>query len=772
MAGEFLQLLASMERQKKAEVDADVKLALAINLQDRKEQSQSQERALTRKHQANIYLLNSSINQQKELKSDLSKAESDAEDLGISISEQSSLKSEDQSEAGKSILDLTFENKIEEIDFIKLADAGVGEKINAISEQNEQYEDRIETISQHMREYDAVEDTFKEFSKNLDVSGDWMVSEREMASFMALNKKDYQDTVERFGGDEAEVQRRLKSYFGQYREEELKVLNDILTIKASELNVREQQINLGLLPAPAAKTAEVMLETIDKNVKEFNSVMTMMGASYSPAQIEADPILAHFKGSTVPIAGNQAAADVHMDKIESRMSSVLRILNKNEGLFGDDKPSARFVNDKVALALWYSGEIVDMDLWMKNNPEYKSSKPDFKDKDGNKYMFTPDEDTKVKYALQRINKIELDKFSMRNPENVINGAIAFFKEYSKAHEMYSVIEDQNKLLKATTGMVSNPATGGYNLGARKDKFGREVFDSEVEQEEADEIEALKLFSKKNNMSIEAIQQNAKQSGFNRDISGYMEDYEKKSLKSTFNMSDSQLKNIYNESGIEGDGIPASERAVDIIKRLEIIDKSKSGTVKDWLSAVDFDGDDQLKKERLDLYNNRDYMGEEWEMLHEEGATLIDELIDIRDVAARLGQSGLWDYYLEGQITEDKIMGKRKIYTDEAMSIFNPRQLDPTQERGLVGGAIRQAPFIGRLFSPIEEEDIILKGQTGKGYKDRYKHRSQLEIALEQINKNEALSGGADPSWFETANENSLYENVELQLMDEIIVTPQ
>ena len=423
-----------------------------------------------------------------------------------------------------------------------------------------------------------------------------------------------------------------------------------------------------------------------------------------------------------------------MEKLESRMSSVLRILNKNEGLFGDDKPSARFVNDKVALALWYSGEIVDMDLWMKNNPEYKSSKPDFKDKDGNKYMFTLDEDTKIKYALQRINKIELGspsfnpfKFSMRNPENVINGAIAFFKEYSKAHEMYAVIEDQNKLLKATTGMVSNPATGGYNLGARKDKFGREVFDSEVEQEEADEIEALKLFSKNNNMSIEAIQQNAKQSGFNRDISGYMEDYEKKSLKSTFNMSNSQLKNIYNESGIEGDGIPASERAVDIIKRLEIIDKSKSGTVKDWLSAVDFDGDDQLKKERLDLYNNRDYMGEEWEMLHEEGATLIDELTEIRDVAASLGESGLWDYYLQGT---------------------------------------------GRREESIRGIDKVSEYRIMEGIGKKYKHRSQLEIALEQINKNEALSGGADPSWFETANENSLYENVELQLMDEIIVTPQ
>ena len=67
MAGEFLQLLASLERQKKAEVDADMKLAVATNLETRREEASSQERSLARKHQANMYLLNSELQEQKVL---------------------------------------------------------------------------------------------------------------------------------------------------------------------------------------------------------------------------------------------------------------------------------------------------------------------------------------------------------------------------------------------------------------------------------------------------------------------------------------------------------------------------------------------------------------------------------------------------------------------------------------------------------------------------------------------------------------------------------
>ena len=65
--GEFLHLLASLERQKKAEVDADMKLAVASSLETRREEARSQERSLARRHQANMHLLSSSLQEQKGL---------------------------------------------------------------------------------------------------------------------------------------------------------------------------------------------------------------------------------------------------------------------------------------------------------------------------------------------------------------------------------------------------------------------------------------------------------------------------------------------------------------------------------------------------------------------------------------------------------------------------------------------------------------------------------------------------------------------------------
>ena len=92
--GEFLQLLASLERQKKAEVDADMKLALATNLETRREEARAHETALARKHQANMYLLNSALQDQRALEKEVKVLETGLEGLGISIQEQSQLKAE------------------------------------------------------------------------------------------------------------------------------------------------------------------------------------------------------------------------------------------------------------------------------------------------------------------------------------------------------------------------------------------------------------------------------------------------------------------------------------------------------------------------------------------------------------------------------------------------------------------------------------------------------------------------------------------------------
>ena len=94
-----------------------------------------------------MYLLSSSLQERRGLESEVKKLETGLEDLGFAINEQSSLKPEDRTDEGKSILDLTYENNITQLDFTQLANASVGEKITAISTQNDDLEDRIDILN-------------------------------------------------------------------------------------------------------------------------------------------------------------------------------------------------------------------------------------------------------------------------------------------------------------------------------------------------------------------------------------------------------------------------------------------------------------------------------------------------------------------------------------------------------------------------------------------------------------------------------------------------
>jgi len=656
--GEFFHLLASLERQKKAEVDATAKLVTAINLEEKREDARAHERSLSRKHQANMYLLNSSLQERRGLESEVKKLETNLEDLGFAINEQSSLKPEDRTDEGKGILDLTYENNITQLDFTQLANASVGEKITAISTQNDDYEDRIDVLNQRLREYNAVDNSLKEMSKQFfesemaqGVQGDWVVDETEMAGFIGINEEDYNATVEQFGGDEAEVQRRLRSHFGQYTKEQMQVLNDVYAVQAQRANVIKRQQEIGLLPLPAQATAKAMQKQLDANVKSFNGVVTQMGVDYSPSQIEEEPILAFFEGQTIADRAGLAGSKQYMSKLESRMSSVIKELDSYD-IMAQDIPS-EFRRDKRALSLWYSGQIVEMDKWVKDNPEYKSSKADFKDSSGKKYMFVEDEDTQLKYAGERINELDISEGSFGNPEAVVYGAISFFREYSKAHELYDGINDQKGLLLNSIGVHADPVSGGRNVGARKDKYGNELADNEQDQEEADQIQAMMQFNDEFNMEFGAIYKNARDAGYGNDVIGYMNEYRGKAQRPSFGWSKEQALDAYNVSGMDGSGTPAVERATEIIARLEAIERGKDDIFKDWLEA---EGDDQLQWVRKDYFNDYGYMGEDWEQFHEEGADLVDELKEIRDVAARVGDSGLWDYYIYGTGRESLIKG--------------------------------------------------------------------------------------------------------------------
>ena len=77
--GEFLQLLASLERQQKAEVDAEYKFVTALTLERRREEARAHENDLARKQQANMYLLSDSLAEQRGLEKEVKTLETGLE---------------------------------------------------------------------------------------------------------------------------------------------------------------------------------------------------------------------------------------------------------------------------------------------------------------------------------------------------------------------------------------------------------------------------------------------------------------------------------------------------------------------------------------------------------------------------------------------------------------------------------------------------------------------------------------------------------------------
>jgi len=227
------------------------------------------------------------------------------------------------------------------------------------------------------------------------------------------------------------------------------------------------------------------------------------------------------------------------------------------------------------------------------------------------------------------------------------------------------------------------------------------------------------------MDAGAMHAKARDAGM--DVVDWMNQYRERATRPSFHMSEEDARIAYNEEGIDGSGVPASARGAEIVQILEGLENRKEALSKEWLNA---DEDDQLQRTRRSIFHDTGYLGQGYEELHEEGADLVDELKEIRELARKVGDVGLWDYYLESKIGEDVVFGTTKVYTDDPLSIFSPKQLFPWEERSLVGGVLRAAPFVGELFQPIEEVEKIVKAGTGQGLAKRYRHRSQYDKILE------------------------------------------
>lgn len=766
MAGEFLQLLASLERQKKTEVDADMRLSLATDLQRRRDDAAAHRADLARKQQANMYILSHELSNKKANELEIKTKENALEALGVVINEHSVLKSDDQTQEAQDILELTYDKGVRELDYNQLVDQNVSEKIQSVIDINSDYQDRNEVLDEKLRTYEAVDESLKEMSKQFfqpefkqalessDFTGEWVVDDKEMAAFIAVNKKDFTETVAKFGGDSAEVERRLRSHFSQYSKEQMETLNDVYTIQNQKLNILANRIELGLAPAPLAMVAERMQEQLTADSETFNTIMTSMSPDFEEREMEDDPILRHLDGQTYTAQMGIAGKELWNSRADQRMASVLSALDDYD-VMTQDIPS-EFRNDYEALALWYSGQIVRLKDFKEKHKEkgYESSSVDFKDKTGNEYMYVDNVATEEEYSKERIGELDWKDADFENPENVLYGAQQFFREYAKGKQMSRHIDKNRNLLRDSTGITYDPVTGDYSKRTIPDRRGNEVTDNAVDQKDLDTNDAIIQFSKDFNMDAVAIRAKSENAGM--DVIDWMNQHRERATRPSFHLNEKEAKHAYDIEWDEGRGQPASVVGAEIIDIIEEITRKKKIASEEWLEA---EGDDQIQRTRRGIFNDTGYLGQEFEELHEEGSYYIDDLKEIREIARKSGNDvGLWDYYLESQIGEDVVMGTRKVYTDDPLSIFSPKQLFPWEERGLAGGALRAAPLVGKLFQPIEEEDIILEAREGVGLLDQYRHRSQYDLIRELESK-----AAIPEMWLEPS------ENI--PMMDEITVTP-
>ena len=658
MAGEFMRLLASLERRQQAEADADAKMMTSLINAKNEREARAHQAELNRQHQGNMKMMEFGLKEQQGLEKEIDQTETLLEGLGVVIQEHKDLNDDDKTEAGNNLLKLTYDNKVTDVKNLKGQENTILSRLNGIEAENSTLENRLSTLKSRVKEFENVNKALTNFSEQLydqesgQPLGDWQIDDVEMAKFIKMNQTDFDAEVDKFGGGDegkAEVERRLRGRFSSYTKEKMEVLNKVYTVQNQKMNNIKIQQEVGILPPAAQKTFTTMQKEWDGKVSEFNSVATQLGqhANYTDEEVSNDPILRYYRGDTVQAGSGITGADTYMAGLGVRMAGVITELNNNEVQI----PS-QFQNDPMAMAKWYSGQIAIFDEdFKKENPDYAGTY-DFKDSQGNEYINVYDKQNQIELATDRIGELDLKSWSPKQPNAVLFGGINFFREYAQANDSYGYIQDQQKLLEQSFGIPMNlNSRGATSNTIRTDNSGQPLANSKQEQDSIDEAEKIMKFSNDNNIDFSAIGKMAEDAGVT--IEEFIEGYGKKT--SMLSISQEEAKKMYygGEDFIKAGTSKSGLRAVDIIERLKVIEASKEEAFSRYMSQH---GDEQRQQIAKDRWFNKGFMGGPWETLHEEGADLMDELRIIRDLAERAGAGkdvDLWNHYLEGGWTSEE-----------------------------------------------------------------------------------------------------------------------
>jgi len=643
----FIDDLTRLQKKKRLEYEQDLAYIASVQLNARKEEARFAEKEKSMKFQANTQMQASMLRDGSVLEKERSALEDDIKELGIVINQHSSLKPEDQTEDGKNILDFTYQTKSNEIDWNKIANANMAERFQIIDNRNQKLKSEISELQERKRQFEFWDDEIAEKSKDLFEmewaqgvgKANWRIDEREMAKFIGANKEDYNLMVAEFGGGkkgEAEVKKRLRKHFSQYAPEQLKVLNAVVSVKGQELNLAKRQMEMGLVPATAQFTLESELKDLDNMYKEMAGVLTQMGVNYTDDQIEKEPIFYHLQGETIEDRSGKAGIEAQMKLNEIRMEGFIKAIDDNEGILGTDTIPSELRNDKRTLALWYTGQIAKMDdsKFFEKYPEYKDIGAEYTSKNGTKYVYIDNDTIQFDYADKRLQNLELnkDQWGADNKADLVFGSVAFLREYSMAHKLYEEIEKKEAMIEQGFGVKANPSF----------PVKSSLIANDSKRDDLSAAETLLQAEEQFGMSQDRIREEADRAGL--PILNWIEKETLKRNNSMAHLTPERAKEIYYESGFEGDGIPEEENAYDIVQQLESIDKEIEKSFTDYLNDS---SDGTTKRDKMFRWDNEGYYGPKYEMLNERASYLLDELNEIKDLSRKAGgATGLWESYEE------------------------------------------------------------------------------------------------------------------------------
>ena len=650
---DYFKTLTYLEEKKRKETEKDLAYISKIHYDHRQNQAKAKAAELRNQHQINAQISSGLVSENDKYKTIKLNLENELKDLNITINSHSGLKTEDKTEDGQDLLQFTYQSTSNEMDWNKLAQSNVADKMEFISNQGLQLRSEIAQLEDHLKKYKTWDQEILDNSKKLfkseyaqGASADWMVDDRELEKFIAVNRADYDQMVNQFGGGkegETQVRNKLKRHFTEFTSEQLKLMNTATSLKATELmNIKRKQ-ELGLIPLTARQLLEAQFDKLDTDYGEANLVLTQMSKKFTDPQIKDEPIFQYLQGVNIVKGANKAGFLQGLASLDHDMVGFIEQIDENEGInpLGRDTIPSEFRNDHMKLALWHSGQIVKIDdsEFYKNNPDIKwakDRKPDYVSKDGTKYVTIEKPELQMRFAYDRLKDYELsDKWNKDTTADLVNGSINFFQTYVKAHQMHAKMEASEKMYKNSFGVNAYPT-----LEPREPINNDLTVSNDITL-----IKDLLEFGEKNNMTQEKIREEATNN--NQSIRQYMDDQNEKMGRKYAGISKQRADQIYNETGdLQGfiNGIPLSEQGYDLVEQLKEINNIIGDSASEYLNA---DGDAQLRRDREIEFQNSGFLGKEYETLHKDAARLIDQLKDVKEIANKVGEDrSIWDYYFK------------------------------------------------------------------------------------------------------------------------------